>query len=62
MNVDALKVSQQKAEPSGKKEDKKEKKSSKQMAIQIDEARLIRPRAAYGGELDRKWVPIEERG
>jgi citrate synthase len=28
---------------------------------QIDEARLIRPRAAYNGELDRKWVPIEER-
>lgn len=28
---------------------------------QIDEARLIRPRAAYIGELDRKWVPIEDR-
>ena len=28
---------------------------------QIEEARLIRPRAAYGGELDRKWVPVDER-
>ncbi|NIM96178.1 MAG: citrate synthase/methylcitrate synthase [Anaerolineales bacterium] len=28
---------------------------------QIEEARLIRPRVAYIGELDRKWVPIEER-
>ncbi|MFV1858929.1 MAG: citrate/2-methylcitrate synthase [Anaerolineales bacterium] len=28
---------------------------------QIAEARLIRPRAAYGGELDRVWIPIEER-
>jgi citrate synthase len=28
---------------------------------QIKEARLIRPRAAYGGELDRVWVPVEER-
>ncbi len=28
---------------------------------QIAEARLIRPRAAYGGELDRVWLPIEER-
>ncbi|MFQ5923386.1 MAG: citrate/2-methylcitrate synthase [Anaerolineales bacterium] len=29
---------------------------------QIAEARLIRPRAAYSGELDRVWLPIEERG
>ena len=29
---------------------------------QIAEARLMRPRAAYGGELDRVWVPVEERG
>lgn len=28
---------------------------------QIDEGNLIRPRAAYSGELGRKWVPIEER-
>jgi citrate synthase len=28
---------------------------------QIDEARLIRPRVAYNGEVGRKWVPIEER-
>jgi len=28
---------------------------------QIDEGVLIRPRAAYDGELGRKWVPIEER-
>ena len=28
---------------------------------QIDEGLLIRPRAAYNGELGRKWVPIEER-
>ncbi len=28
---------------------------------QIAEARLIRPRAAYSGELDRVWLPIEER-
>jgi len=28
---------------------------------QIEEARLIRPRAAYGGELERVWVPVEER-
>jgi citrate synthase len=28
---------------------------------QIAEARLIRPRAAYGGELDRKWIALEER-
>lgn len=28
---------------------------------QIEEARLIRPRAAYVGELDRKWIPLEER-
>lgn len=28
---------------------------------QIDEAKLIRPRAAYVGELNRKWVPLEER-
>lgn len=28
---------------------------------QIDEGVLIRPRAAYNGELGRKWVPIEER-
>jgi len=29
---------------------------------QIAEARLMRPRAAYGGVLDRMWVPLEERG
>ena len=29
---------------------------------QIAEARLMRPRAAYSGELDRLWVPVEERG
>lgn len=29
---------------------------------QIAEARLMRPRAAYSGELDRVWVPVEERG
>jgi citrate synthase len=29
---------------------------------QIDENHLIRPRAAFNGEVDRKWVPIEERG
>ena len=29
---------------------------------QIVEARLMRPRAGYEGELDRVWVPIEERG
>jgi len=29
---------------------------------QIAEARLMRPRAAYDGELDRVWVPVEERG
>lgn len=29
---------------------------------QIEEARLIRPRAAYGGELNRTWVPLDERG
>ncbi len=29
---------------------------------QIIEARLMRPRAGYEGELDRVWVPIEERG
>lgn len=29
---------------------------------QITEARLIRPLAAYGGELDRVWMPVEERG
>ena len=29
---------------------------------QIKEARLIRPRAAYSGELDRVWQPLEERG
>ncbi len=28
---------------------------------QIDESRLIRPRAAYVGEYDRTWVPLEER-
>lgn len=28
---------------------------------QIAEARMIRPRAAYSGELDRVWSPIEER-
>jgi citrate synthase len=28
---------------------------------QIDEARLIRPRVAYNGEIGRKWVPVEER-
>jgi citrate synthase len=28
---------------------------------QIAEAKLIRPRAAYVGEFDRKWVPLEER-
>ncbi|GMR09517.1 MAG: citrate synthase [Anaerolineae bacterium] len=28
---------------------------------QIAEARLIRPRAAYSGVLDRVWLPIEER-
>jgi len=28
---------------------------------QIDDGHLIRPRAAYSGELGRKWVPIEER-
>jgi citrate synthase len=28
---------------------------------QIDESLLIRPRAAYNGELGRKWAPIEER-
>lgn len=29
---------------------------------QIDEDVLIRPRAIYEGDLDREWVPIEERG
>ena len=29
---------------------------------QIAEARLMRPRAAYSGELDRVWVPVEARG
>ncbi|MFQ5943008.1 MAG: citrate/2-methylcitrate synthase [Anaerolineales bacterium] len=29
---------------------------------QIAEARLMRPRAAYEGELDRTWMPSEERG
>ena len=29
---------------------------------QIAEARLIRPRAAYGGELNRVWMPVDERG
>ncbi len=29
---------------------------------QIAEAKLIRPRAAYSGELNRKWVALEERG
>lgn len=29
---------------------------------QIGEAKLIRPRAAYSGELNRRWVPLEERG
>lgn len=29
---------------------------------QIEEARLMRPRAGYEGELDRVWVPLEERG
>jgi citrate synthase len=29
---------------------------------QIVEARLMRPRAGYSGELDRVWVPVEERG
>ncbi len=29
---------------------------------QIEEGRLIRPRAAYKGALGRKWVPLEERG
>ena len=29
---------------------------------QIVEARLMRPRAGYEGELDRVWVPLEERG
>lgn len=29
---------------------------------QIVEARLMRPRAGYEGELDRVWVAIEERG
>ena len=29
---------------------------------QIAEARLMRPRAAYEGELNRVWVPVEERG
>lgn len=28
---------------------------------QIDEGRLIRPRAAYVGEFDRHWVPLDER-
>lgn len=28
---------------------------------QIAEARMIRPRAAYGGELNRAWLPIEAR-
>jgi len=28
---------------------------------QIDESRLIRPRAAYVGEYDRPWVPLEAR-
>lgn len=28
---------------------------------QIEEGRLIRPRAAYKGALGRKWVPLEER-
>lgn len=28
---------------------------------QIDEARLIRPRVAYNGEIGRKWISIEER-
>jgi citrate synthase len=28
---------------------------------QIEEDRLIRPRVAYNGELDREWIPIEER-
>lgn len=41
MNIDSLKVSQQKEKPAEKKEEKKKKKkASKQMAIQIDEARL----------------------
>lgn len=29
---------------------------------QIAEGKLIRPRAAYGGVLDREWVALEERG
>ncbi len=29
---------------------------------QITEARLMRPRAAYDGDLDRVWIPLEERG
>jgi citrate synthase len=29
---------------------------------QIVEARLMRPRAGYTGELDRVWRPLEERG
>jgi len=29
---------------------------------QIAEARLMRPRAGYTGELDRVWVPVEKRG
>lgn len=28
---------------------------------QIDEARLIRPRVAYNGEIGRKWISTEER-
>ena len=33
-----------------------------QILEQIAEARLIRPAVDYTGELDRKWVPLEERG
>ena len=32
-----------------------------QILEQIAEAKLIRPGVAYTGELDRKWVPLEER-
>ena len=28
---------------------------------QIEEARLMRPRAVYKGEFDRRWLSIEER-
>ena len=28
---------------------------------QIDDDRLIRPRAMYVGDFDREWVPLEER-